>query len=235
MKGNYIPVLVCSSEKIKDWFIYRDETIKFFASPDMAPKDFRFTYHGLDDKIRNENRTWRELTVNGQNDPSLNLIKAYHLYKPKAFSSIYENLYKKFNHSFYILSAGWGIIRADFRIPAYNITFSTAPSVPKYAQRSVDDVWPDINHLKEDVDNEKYAPDSKIILFAGKDYLPYFRRMTKSIPKKKLIVLYYEKNPAEKEGFFYNCKYDGFRYLYYKTTENPRNWHYKAAHNFLIP
>jgi hypothetical protein len=172
----------------------------------QAAKDLRFTYYGLDDRIRYENKTWRELIINGQNDPSLNLIKAYRLYKPKIAPSIYEDFYKEFDNSFYILSAGWGIIRADFRIPAYDITFSTAPKVPEYARRNVDHVWTDINHLKEDIDNGKYAPDSKIILFAGKDYLLHFRRMTQSISYKKKILVYAndesENGKVIKDGWF---------------------------------
>jgi hypothetical protein len=113
MNKNYIPVLCCSSKKTKDGFYYNGQSIKFVASPRMAVKN-GVVFYKPDDKIPGENKTWRDLVVNGQNDPKLNFVPAYRLYS----RDIYRDLYHEFGNRFYILSAGWGIIRADFKIPA---------------------------------------------------------------------------------------------------------------------
>jgi hypothetical protein len=211
MNKKYIPVLVCSSKKTKDWFSYKGKAFKFAASPETAPKD-KFTYYRPDDPIPGENRTWRDLVLNGQSDPALDLVPAYCLYS----RDIYRDLYRKFGNRFYILSAGWGIIRADFKIPAYDIAYSEFSNV--------------LNHLKED--SAKFDSNSEIILFAGRYYLPPFRCMTKTIPFKKTITLYRKKEAGEKEGFRENTYQESFHYVDYKT-DNPRTWVYEAAYKFL--
>jgi hypothetical protein len=215
MNENYFPVLCCSSQKTKDGFCYKGETVKFVASPQIAPKD-EFTYYKPDDPIPGENKTWRNLVLNGQNDPKLDLVPAYHLYK----SDIYRAFYREFGNFFYILSAGWGIIRADFKIPAYDITYSTAPGVPACVRRKDNYGWKDINHLKED--SVKFDHDSGIILFAGSGYVPPFCDMTQSIPCRKKI-LYKSQKIGRRQGFVYE---------YYQTNLKI-NWYYEAAGDFL--
>jgi hypothetical protein len=79
MSKKYIPVLCCSSKQTRDRFSYNGQAVKFVASPEMAPRD-KFTYYRPDDPISGENRTWRDLVVNGQNDPKFDLVKAFCLY-----------------------------------------------------------------------------------------------------------------------------------------------------------
>jgi hypothetical protein len=215
MNKKYIPVLCCSSSKTKDRFCYNGQSIKFVAFPRMVPQD-GVIFHKPDDKIPGTNITWRDLVLNGQNDPKLDLVPAYRLYS----RNIYRDIYDKFDNCFYILSAGWGIIRADFKIPAYDITYSTAPNMPKYVKRSDNYGWNDINHLKED--SVKFDRDSEIILFAGSDYVSPFCDMVQSIPYQKKI-LYKSKKVIQRHGFVYE---------YYKTNKNT-TWVYEAAETFL--
>jgi hypothetical protein len=215
MNENYIPVLVCSGPKTKDGFCYKGQAVKFAASPQTAPRD-EFAYYKPDDSIPGQNKTWRNLVVNGQNDPELDLVPAYLLYSP----DIYRDFYKKFGSRFYILSAGWGVIRADFKIPAYDITYSTGPNVPKHAKRNDNYGWKDINHLKED--SVKFDSDSEVILFASSTYVSPFCDMAQSIPYKKKI-LYRSQKITQRQGFVYE---------YYQTNRRT-NWYYEAAGKFL--
>jgi hypothetical protein len=225
MGKNYIPVLCCSSKKNKDWFSYKGQDIKFVASPQIALKD-EFTYYKPDDPIPGENRTWRDLVLNGQNDPKLDLVPAYELYS----RDIYRDLYLEFGNRFYILSAGWGIIRADFKIPAYDITYSTAPKAPKYAKRKDNHGWKDINHLTVDVSAKKFKPDSEVILFAGSDYVSPFCAMVQSIPYppyRKTIVYKSEKVRRMSE------QRPEFHYEFFKTSNNT-GWVYEAAASKIL-
>jgi hypothetical protein len=216
---NYIPVLVCSSDKIKTWFRYQDKHIMFVSPPHKFPNDI-YTHHYLDDEIPGENRTWRDLVLNGQNNPNLDMARAYLLYRPKIDPDIYRDFYNKFKNRFYIFSSGWGIVRAEFKIPAYNIADITDSAFPNM-----------LNHLKDDY--VKSYRDSEVILFAGSAYVAPFRAMTQSIPyRKKTIVRYCEKTPNEKEALYKNPNKGDFYYLDYKTN-NPRNWHYRAAREFM--
>jgi hypothetical protein len=166
-------------------------------------------------------KTWRDL-VKEQNHPDL--VPAYSLYH----RDIYRDLHNEFGSHFYILSAGWGIIKADFKIPVYNITYSRDPGFPEHAKRIDNYGWEDFNHLQDDV--VKFDPDSEIILFAGSSYVPPFRDMTRSIVsflhrKRIKITIKYKRQTVPQPG-------DGFKYDYYSTNLN-RIWYYKAAEKFL--
>jgi hypothetical protein len=216
MSKNYIPVLCCSSKKTKDRFYYNGQPIKFVASLSKAPRDVA-KYCRPDDKIiPGETRTWRDLVLE-QKHPDL--VQAYCLYKHK----VYRDLYREFGNRFYILSGGWGIIRANFKLPDYNITYSTAPNMPEYARRRDNIGWNDINHLKEDAENKTFDSDSIIVLFAGADYAPPFCDMTQSIPNRKKI-LYKSQNIMRRQGF---------EYIYYDTNRIT-TWFYEAAGEFIL-
>jgi len=219
MKKNYIPVLSCSGSKNKEWFNYKDkQPVIFVASPDEATKNPPSSapngtlYCEPDGKIINTEKTWREL-VKEQNHPDL--VPAYELYK----NDIYYKLFNEYDRYFYIISAGWGIIRASFKLPFYNITYSNQAKVPKYSRRTYNMKWNDFNHLLED--SNDFDDNSVIILFSGKDYIEPFCKMTRSIKKRK-IIKYIAENIIEKEGYEYE--------EYYK---NGTNWQYEAAKDFL--
>jgi hypothetical protein len=229
MSKKYIPVLVCSSGKTEKDFLsrkllYNGQSYKFVAAPNEVHQD-GVIFQKPDDKIPGEDRTWRDL-VKDQNHPDL--VPAYELYRPSMCLDIYKNLYHEFGNRFYIFSAGWGIIRADFKIPGYDITYSTDPDIPEYAKRKKDDEgWWDINHLT--VDALKFETDSEVILFAGADYVFPFCDMAKSIfcPKK---ILYKDAKVLEDQLAFIKERNFIFEP---STTPLCRNWFYKAAEEFL--
>jgi hypothetical protein len=185
-------------------------------------------FHKPDDRIPGETRTWRDLVLEQK---ECDLVSAYRLYSPPISPDIYKDFYGKFKNRFYIFSAGWGIIRANFKLPDYNITYSTAPNMPEYARRRDNIGWNDINHLKED--SVKFNRDSVIILFVGSDSVPPFCGMTKSIPYEKKILYNGEKGRKVTEtmrgqGFVQRFDYEEYQ------TDQKTNWHYKAAREFII-
>ncbi|MHB0665642.1 hypothetical protein ACX4MV_12140, partial [Roseomonas mucosa] len=81
------------------------------------------------------------------------------LYRPKAYALLLEKLGIE---RLFILSAGWGLVRADFLLPDYDITFST--SAEPWKRRRASDKFSDFNAL------ERTQED--IVFLGGKDYLP---------------------------------------------------------------
>jgi len=133
-------VIQCAGRKVQDAGALKDangQPVLFVANPALAPPAEGCTYARPDDPAGN-GLTWREFLVqynykyrrNGAN-PS-GLLPAYQLYAPE----IYRQLVARFCvHNVFILSAGWGLIRADFLTPKYDITFSA--SAHRYRRRSI--------------------------------------------------------------------------------------------------
>jgi hypothetical protein len=81
-------------------------------------------------------------------------------------NKVYERLADHFGgQKVFILSAGWGLIRADFLTPYYDITFSQ--SADAYKRRKKTDRYADFCMPPGDTDDD-------IFFFGGKDYLPLF-------------------------------------------------------------
>ena len=106
------------------------EEVLFVADPERCvsvPAGMR--YARPDDLCGEKAATWRDLLkhYNEQPDNPCKLFRAADLYAPKEheFRNLYRELVGVFgwDHVF-ILSAGWGLIRASFWTPDYNITFS---------------------------------------------------------------------------------------------------------------
>jgi len=206
----YIPVLCCSKSKLDNDFYYNNQLVKFIAAKPKASSD-NILYSTPDDFIPCSEKTWKNLI---QEQSHENLICAYKLYK----NSVYRSLFHKFGECFYILSAGWGIIRSSFKIPNYNITFSKqADSLTK---RKNDIKWDDFNHLQEDIVLKKIPEDAIIILFAGVDYHNIFYSLTADIINRRIIMC--KSIPIEKRN--------GYEYEKYNERIST-NWFYKAAIN----
>jgi hypothetical protein len=182
--------------------------IKFVASPKLAPHSDQYTYARPDD-MADGSQTWREriLAYNrGDHANPLHLLPAYQLYAEKT----YQNLVRKFGtKQVFILSAGWGLISADFLTPDYDITF-TKKAAP-HCRRKKSDNYADICLLPDDGDD--------IIFVGGKDYLPLFCEMTAKLKGKKKV--------------FFNTVSDlnlgpGFSTERFQT-DRTTNWHYDCA------
>jgi hypothetical protein len=113
----------------------------------------------------------------------------------------------------YILSVGWGLIRADFLTPSYDITFS--PSADAYKRRRKTDQYDDLRMLRNDTEDD-------IVFFGGKDYLPLFCSLTDTNRSRKIV--------------FFNStgipRLNGCTLKRFETTTRT-NWHYECANAFL--
>lgn len=178
-----------------------------------------------DDKTR-DGETWREKLVTynkaykDEKNP-LELLQAYKLYKHK----IYAQLVKVFGKdNVYILSAGWGLIRASFLTPNYDITFSGPADA--YNLRGKCDQYCDFNHLQEDSYLMNISDDT--VVFFGTDgrkngrkngYLPLFCELTQAYPGHRIAYYYHSKDKP---------KYKNAEFLPYETSRRT-NWHYECA------
>ncbi|MCL2006840.1 MAG: hypothetical protein FWG77_02025 [Treponema sp.] len=209
----FIPILCCSKSKTVDSFCYENNKIKFVASPNVTT-DSSNKYYTPDDSIPGSNKKWRDL-VKEQNHEGL--AQAYKLYR----HIIYEYLYEKYKDSFYILSAGWGIIRSSYKIPTYDISF--LKRADNITRRTGNMNWEDFNHLQDDINSDIIPSDAPIVLFAGKDYLNYFYNFALKADNRK-IILYKSKKII---------KIKGYEYEHFDDNAST-NWFYKAAKNYYI-
>jgi hypothetical protein len=208
-------VISCCDRKNGDLFKYNGVSVNFVSQIKGISKEKELNVRP-DDKVLGESITWRELI--SRQESLKEVLPAYKLYAP----GIYKSLYDKYGTDFYIFSAGWGIVRADYKLPKYNITFSKSQSVPTYAKRNKEDVFHDFNHL-EGIDR-----DEEIILIAGKDYVLPFCQLTCSFPNKK-IVIYTSKDLLKNNPYI---KDDNFQFRHYQTTTRT-NWHYGFAQKLI--
>ena len=132
-----IAVIQCAATKRADAGCYRDSQnrpILFVTAPSKAPPSDRCVYARPDDDAEG-NATWRDLLVQYNQTPGNNpfgLLPAIDLYE----NDTYRQLAAKVGRSnTYILSAGWGLISADFLTPAYDITFSAAADAHSMADK----------------------------------------------------------------------------------------------------
>lgn len=186
--------------------------VLFVAEPDDAPKDVPYAYahpDGADDA----GEPWREKLLQYNREPTgnlLGLLPAWQLYQNPA----YELLYRKCGpDNLYILSAGWGLIRADFLTPPYDITFSG--SAEKYQRRYRRDPYDDFRMLPDDTINP-------VVFFGGKDYVGLFCELTGQVQGPRR-VLYNANNAPKAPG----CQTMRFH------TNTRTNWQYEAASAYV--
>jgi hypothetical protein len=186
--------------------------VLFVASPAQAPKGASAVYARPDDSAEDA-RTWRDhvsaYNVQPNGNP-LGILPAWRLYRHPAYGKLVER-YGETN--VLILSAGWGLIRADFLTPAYDITFSVQADA--FKRRRPGDAYADFNML----DRRGSEP---VAFFGGKDYLPLFRRLTDRYAGRRIAVFNSASMPRA----------DGIQFVRYQT-KTRTNWHYEAVNAFL--
>ena len=185
--------------------------VMFVAHPESAPADGNRIYARPDD-ISDRGDSWRTVlerynTAPGENP--LGLLPARYLYR----NSTYELLGQRFGpERLYILSAGWGLVRADYLTPNYDVTFSKAGNVPQFKRRRNQDTYRDFE-LPSGVSDP-------IVFFGGRDYIPLFTKLTASATVPRTV--FFAGRRAEAPG----CKL--------RRIGDPfTNWHYQCAKEFL--
>lgn len=218
LSKNFKVVMICAGGKNDSFFTaYSNEN---FVNNRLN----NFEHHP--DEIMNDGITpWREYLNKNQSDA--NLKKAYELYKPIK-TGIYTGMYNKYLNQFFILSAGWGLVKSDFKLPNYDITFSSS-SKNKNSIRKKKSVYKDFNQFYDDDMVPLISPDEDIIFVGSKAYLELFYQLTKNLPNRKIIYYNSKNNPKPLFGNYLYRRY----FINYST-----NWHYELAEkiaNGIIP
>ena len=204
LSKNFKVVMVCSRGKKGSFFtIYPDEIF-------VNETEQNFEHHP-DDLIPGKKITWREYLENNQDDTNLKM--AFKLYLPIKYRDIYSDLYKKFKTNFYILSAGWGLVKSEFKLPKYDISFSASGNKKRKENINKPPIYNDFNQLEVSCEDD-------IVYVGGEKYLNLFYKLTQNLPNRKII--YYNINPPPKA---HNGNYIYIRYIINYNI----NWYYQLA------
>lgn len=210
-----IVVIQCAARKSPDAGHLRQhggKPVLFVADPHSAPVDNVYLYACPDDQS-DEGVSWRIALLEYNRKPGnnpLGLLPAWKLYQ----NPTYGRLVNRFGvRNTYILSAGWGLIAADFLTPNYDITFS--PSADKYKRRGKKVRYDDLSMVSA---NTK----EPMVFFGGKDYVLLFCSLTAHVRSQRVL--------------FYNSAVTpdapGCSLIRFKTTTRT-NWHYECANAFI--
>lgn len=186
----------------------------FVANRPQDAPDSTFLY-ARPDESSDTGAPWRDRLVEYNadhpgNDNPFALLPAGRLYT----NEIYRRLEQRYGlDGFYILSAGWGLIRADFLTPQYDITFGSQAEA--YKRRRQGERWPDLNHLSPET-------TEPVMFFGGKGYVRLFCRLTEGIVAPR-TVWHKSADPPEAPG----CRFRRYK------TRTRTNWHYECVRAFL--
>lgn len=101
----------------------------FVARPQFVPPDDHIVWEHPDAPSETHGFTWRQLLErnNGTGNP-LGLLPAWKLYDPAPYRRLVETFG---TDRILILSAGWGLVRADYPLPPYDIRSPACPVSPR--------------------------------------------------------------------------------------------------------
>ena len=216
LSKNFKLVMVCAGGK-------RDSFFTGYHNKNFVNNSVQNFEHHPDEIINNGITTWRDYLINNQND--INLKMAFNLYLPNRYPDVYVDLYAKFNTNFYILSAGWGLINSEFRLPKYNITFSENNNIPQNYRRNKNLITPPIYN---DFNQLAVNDEDDIILLGGKGYRNLFYKLTQHTLNRK-VIFYKEQIMPQLPRFVINRQ--TFIFVKY-TPDNPNNnydWYYELG------
>ena len=210
-----IVVIQCAARKSPDagHLCRRDGMpVLFVADPHSAPADKDYFYSRPDDQSEN-GVSWRAALLDYNKNPGDNplaLLSAWELYQNPTYGKLVDRIGVR---NTYILSAGWGLLTAEFLTPDYDITFS--PSADAYKRRRNKDWYDDLRMLPA-------STAEPVVFFGGKDYVPLFCSLTERV-KGQRVIFYNSANAPDAPG----CRPKRF----YTTTRT--NWHYGCANAFI--
>jgi hypothetical protein len=209
-------VMQCASSKDEEapWLRTRDgRKVAFVAHPELAPPSKEFVWAHPDDPSDTPGATWRELVE--RNDTCGNahgLCPAWKLYLPPQ----YKLLVSTFGADrTFILSAGWGLVRSEFPLPQYDITF--VRSAASHKRRWASDTFADFAQLQ-------VSSGAPVVFLGGKDYLPLFHDMTREVRAQKIVPFRCAPDDASASV----RKEDEVTWIPYRT-QRCTNWHYSCV------
>jgi hypothetical protein len=210
-------VIQCAGSKHDLSYFRTDDgmRIEFVARPGNAPPRQGIRYAHPDHPSDN-GLTWRQRVLDYNAHPDRNISSlepASRLYRAPQ----YERLVDEFGPTqVFVLSAGWGLVRSDFRLPHYNITFQRPKaSSEAYIWRQPHDEFQDFNQLIANSDDH-------VIFLGGENYRPYFEVWTGNSSAAKTIY--------HKSSFI--VRHPRFHYKLFKTSRKT-NWHYSCADELI--
>jgi hypothetical protein len=212
LSEKFITVLTCSSDKQNNSeMLYFNnnvpQLIELNATIGLRPDDLTYV----------EEYTWREYIENNQQNGIIPFM-AYQLYTKNAYCMLRD----AFEDRFFIQSAGFGIVRSNYRLPKYNITFTVNNEINRrnYFPNGQDG-YQDFNHLLE-LDNNR----EDIVYVGGKSYVKQFIELTRALPNRK--VIFYIGSPIHNN--YINAGENFIFHQYYPENPNQRtNWQYGLA------
>ena len=190
--------------------------VMFVADPSLAPRGDGTVYAHPDDDS-GSGMSWRDVLREYNRNFKANLgdnlhglLPAWQLYCPPT----YQILADRFGlDRLFILSAGWGLIRADFLTPNYDIALSSASNVEKFKRRSPRATYRDFC-LSPSIASEA------IVFFGGKSYVPLFCDLTASATGPRTVFYAGSRPPAP------GCTLSSFGKPF-------TNWQYQCAAAFV--
>lgn len=192
----------------------KGRSILFVARPEKAPRNPAVACCRPDDPA-GDGRTWREELLRYNRRPDENpfgLLPAWRLYR----NPVYSELIEAFGEDrVFILSAGWGLLRAGFLTPNYDITFSSQAEPYKRRRRVRDgcaaDGYADFRMMPA-------RGTGPIVFLGGRDYAGLFQTLTAGAVDRRIVFYNSACAPAV----------PGCRCIRFKTTTRT-NWHYQCA------
>jgi hypothetical protein len=210
-------VIQCAGRKAPGAGALRTRTgqrVKLVAHPEQAPSSTEWLYAHPDGPSDAPGQTWRQQLVaynKSPRDNPLGLLEAYRLYG----NSVYKELVDAFGlTNVFILSAAWGLVRADYPLPYYDLTFAYTKPADRYTRRMPGDKYDDFCQLHDD-------EDGPVVYFGGRNYLLIFQKLTDPLRCEK-VVFFASASPPN------NSQWRAIRF-----EQNFYNWHYACAKAFM--
>ena len=175
-----IVVIQCANAKRAEAGCWRRDDgreVLFVADPELAPANLRYAYARPDD-MADGGKSWRECLLRYNEAPGdnpLGLLPAWQLYRNATYASLAD---RYGSDRLYILSAGWGLLAAEFLTPKYDITFNA--QADRYKRRRKGDGYNDTSMLPEDT-------DEPVVLLVSKDYVRLACKLTERIRGQRYL------------------------------------------------
>lgn len=209
-----IVVLQCAARKHPQAGCMRlrdGRRVMFVADPARAPAKMGYVF-AHPDEMTDSGGSWREELSRYNADPGdnpLGLMPAWQLYENKTYGLLAERFQLQ---NFYILSAGWGLIRAEFLTPAYDITFSMSADNDK--RRRPRDAYADFRALPTNT-------TEPVVFFVSKEYVRLACELTEAVEGPR-FMFYNSAQAPDAPGV------ELIRYV----TRTRTNWQYGCAKAF---
>ena len=212
---NFKVVMICAGRKHPhNELIVNNNVIHFKAVSNPDNNVFLPSDEVPDRLVTNYKKNWYEYIQENQHTI---VSMAYQLYVHAA----YANLFHALNNSFYILSAGWGLVNAKYKLPDYNITFS-GNTIETKRNAHNEHLFHDFNQLAEDITNSK-SEHEDIIYIGGVSYRQQFYTLTENLKNRKIIYYIGKEVPILPNQTFIA------RRFYPNNPNLHTNWHYDLA------